>query len=227
MVRGAVVDLERGRAAADVDAKALPRERLLEDALAEIAGEEQRVRPVGRYRRQKPQLRHPEILRLVDHDMGKRLRRPVPVERSRRGEQARRRHQPALREALADPREHRPKALALPRTEPVFAAHPRHLRIGCGAVDLPGVDDVGPLRDQELLGEAALPRLLRRLRSAARTSPGFAKLDSRPVASANSSAAMRSNEAMVTRSRRRLRSPIRMASRASRARARVRTQLSQ
>ena len=41
LVRGAVVDAQRARAAADVDAERLPGERLLEDALAEVAGEEQ------------------------------------------------------------------------------------------------------------------------------------------------------------------------------------------
>ena len=41
LVRGAVVDAQGARAAADVDAERLPGERLLEDALAEVAGEEE------------------------------------------------------------------------------------------------------------------------------------------------------------------------------------------
>ena len=48
LVRGAVVDAQGARAAADVDAERLPGERLLEDALAEVAGEEEGVRAVRR-----------------------------------------------------------------------------------------------------------------------------------------------------------------------------------
>jgi hypothetical protein len=40
-VRSPVIDPQRRGPAADVDAKRLPRKRLLEDALAEVAGEEQ------------------------------------------------------------------------------------------------------------------------------------------------------------------------------------------
>ncbi len=48
LVGGAVVDAQGAGAAADVHAEGLPGERLLEDALAEVAGEEQRVGPIVR-----------------------------------------------------------------------------------------------------------------------------------------------------------------------------------
>ena len=68
LVGGPVVDAQRARATADVDAERLPRERLLEDALPEVAGEEQRVGPAAAKGGEEPQLRHAEVLRLVDHD---------------------------------------------------------------------------------------------------------------------------------------------------------------
>jgi hypothetical protein len=46
-VRGPVVDAQRIGPAAHIDAERPPRERLLEDPLSEIAGEEQAIRPVG------------------------------------------------------------------------------------------------------------------------------------------------------------------------------------
>ena len=46
-----------------------PREQLLEDALAKIAGKEQAVRPAGTERREEPQMRDGDILRLVDQDV--------------------------------------------------------------------------------------------------------------------------------------------------------------
>ena len=48
LVGGAVVDAQGARAAADVHAEGLPGERLLEDALPEVAGEEERVGPIRR-----------------------------------------------------------------------------------------------------------------------------------------------------------------------------------
>jgi hypothetical protein len=52
-------------AAADVDAERLPGERLLEDALAEVAGEEQAVGS-GAQRGEEAQLGDADVLRLVD-----------------------------------------------------------------------------------------------------------------------------------------------------------------
>ncbi len=74
---GAIVDGERGRPAPHIDPEFLPRERLLEDALAKVAREEQGVGCRRRDRCQKPQLGHAEILRLVHHDMRERLGLPV------------------------------------------------------------------------------------------------------------------------------------------------------
>ena len=45
---------------------------MAEDALAEIAGEEQPVGPVARERREESQLGDAEVLRLVDHRVGER-----------------------------------------------------------------------------------------------------------------------------------------------------------
>jgi hypothetical protein len=50
-------------ASADIDAERLPGERLLKDALPEIAGEEERVGTTGAERREKAQFGDPDILR--------------------------------------------------------------------------------------------------------------------------------------------------------------------
>ena len=67
LVRGAIVDAQSARAAANIDAERLPRERLLEDALAEVAGKEQRIGTAAAQRGQEPQVGDADILRLV-HD---------------------------------------------------------------------------------------------------------------------------------------------------------------
>ena len=78
LVRGSVVDLEGARTAANIDAKRLPRERLLKDALAEVAREEQRIGAVRCDRGEHPQFRHAKVLRFVDHGVGERLVGALP-----------------------------------------------------------------------------------------------------------------------------------------------------
>ena len=66
LVRRPVADPERPRPAADVDAERLPRERLLEDPLSEVAREEERVGPATRERREEAHVRDAQVLRFVD-----------------------------------------------------------------------------------------------------------------------------------------------------------------
>ena len=66
-MRRAVVDPQRVGSPAHVDAERPPGERRLEDPLSEIPGEEQAARPAPAEGRQKPQLRHADVLGLVDH----------------------------------------------------------------------------------------------------------------------------------------------------------------
>ena len=61
---------------------------MLENSLADVAGEEQRVRPVGRYRSEKSQFGYAEILSLIDDDMIERLGRALGIEVSGLGEDA-------------------------------------------------------------------------------------------------------------------------------------------
>ena len=67
LVGGAVVDAQGARAAANIHAERLPRERLLEDALAEVAGEEERVGAASAQGGKEPQVGDADVLRLV-HD---------------------------------------------------------------------------------------------------------------------------------------------------------------
>ncbi len=88
-MRGSIVDFQGGGAPADVDAERLPGERLLEDALAEIAGEEEAVVARGRDCREQSQLGDAEVLRFVDDDMREWFCRFVGKVPRHRGEDAR------------------------------------------------------------------------------------------------------------------------------------------
>jgi hypothetical protein len=58
--------------------------------------------------------------------------------------------------------DHRPQPLPLARPERRAPAEPRHARIALRPVDAPGIDNVGPLRQQKARGETLYPgRLLR------------------------------------------------------------------
>src|SRR5579884_3033895 len=67
LMRGTVIDVERPRPSADIDSQRFPRERLLEDTLAQVANEKQAVAPPAADGRQKPQLSRSEILGFVHH----------------------------------------------------------------------------------------------------------------------------------------------------------------
>ena len=68
LVRRPVVDVQVPRPTADVDAERPPGERLLEDALPEVAGKEQRVRAILGERGEEPEMGDAHVLRLVDDD---------------------------------------------------------------------------------------------------------------------------------------------------------------
>ena len=77
LLRGAVADLERVRSAPHIDAEARPRKRMLENALPDIAREEQAIRLRRRQGREEPQLRRGQILRFIDDDMVEWLAGPL------------------------------------------------------------------------------------------------------------------------------------------------------
>ena len=75
LVRGPVIDSQRGRTPPNIDAERLPGERLLKDPLAQVAGEEEAVRASRPESRQKSQLRNADILRLIhDGEFKRRMR---------------------------------------------------------------------------------------------------------------------------------------------------------
>ena len=67
LMGSAIIDAQGARASADIDAQSLPRERLLEDALPEIAGEKERVGATSPQGGKEPDMGDADILRLV-HD---------------------------------------------------------------------------------------------------------------------------------------------------------------
>ena len=66
LVGGAIVDAQRAGSAANIHAKGFPGERLLEDALAEVAGEKQAFGRSAPERGEESQVRDGDVLRLVN-----------------------------------------------------------------------------------------------------------------------------------------------------------------
>ena len=101
------------RPAADVHAQRAPRERLLEDPLAEVAREEERVGPIAPEGGQKPRVGHADVLRLVHH---REMERRVPASHDGRrhpAEDAGQRDEVLGLEAGTDLLEDRPQQRAL------------------------------------------------------------------------------------------------------------------
>ncbi len=131
------------------------REGLLEDALAEVADEEQAVRPTIGQRGEEVGLGHAQVLRLGDHDE---LVGPgaVPQLVGEPAEDVRPGHQLALGQGAAEMLKDRPQDLALVAADPGLAAETRDVAIGLPGLQLPGIDHVGPFGEQEWLGELVL-----------------------------------------------------------------------
>ena len=154
LVGRAVVDSQRAGTAPDIDAERAPGERCLEDALAEVAGKEQAVGFTASQRGEEAELRHVDVLALVDDDE---IERSLATRRGLLGDS--REHfglcnQAFGSQAYPHPFEDRPEDGPLVLAEARFATQPCHIAIGLPRVELPGVDDVVPLRFQESIAEA-------------------------------------------------------------------------
>ena len=126
---------------------------MLENTLSHVARQEQAIRLRGRQSGEEPQLRRRKILRLVDDDMVERLAWS-PRQRVRQaGEDVRPGRVAFGRQRFAHRLEHRPQAGALIGAKPALASHPLDGRIGVERRQAPGVDDIGPLGQQESLGK--------------------------------------------------------------------------
>src|SRR6516162_4059128 len=154
LVRGAVVDAERVRSAADVNAEREPRERLLKDPLTQVAGKEQAVRAGANERREKPQFGDRDVLRLIDN--GKIEWRP-----SSGGdvlgdppEQIGPAHGVPFGETGAHPLKNRPQDLALSPADPGLAAEPGNVAVLVPSSYLPGIDNLAPFAGQKPQREA-------------------------------------------------------------------------
>jgi hypothetical protein len=148
-VGGAVIDAQGPGAPADIDAERLPGEGLLEDPLAQIAGEKKAVRPARPERGEKPQLGDADVLRLVHN--GKVERRMVTLRKpgSETAEQAGGGDQAPVVQAGADAIEDRPEADPLRLRQARLTAQPPDVPVRLPALQLPGVNDRLPLREQE------------------------------------------------------------------------------
>jgi len=149
LMRGSVIDAQRERSAAQIDAHGLPGEGLLENPLPQIAGEEEPVRPAPRQSRDQACLGNTQVLAFVDHHV---VERPslVPAEdlgeatqRPRPGDEVTR---PQL---FADTCEDAPDRLALALVQPGLPPEPRNGTVSLPTRDLPRVHDLAPLGQQE------------------------------------------------------------------------------
>src|SRR5690606_28958105 len=140
-----------------------PGEGLLEDPLAEIAGEEARVRTMATECRQKAELGDADVLCFVDDHMIEcrpRERRGLcrePMEHRCLGDEVALAHRGTR--ALED----RPEDLALLLGETRLAPEAADVAVGLPGIELPGVDDGRPFAPEEVRGEFVRPRLPRRL----------------------------------------------------------------
>ena len=112
-MRGAVVDLERLRPAAHIDAEPGPGERLLEYPLPKIPREKKsasgaRRRDCGK----QAKFGHAEILSLVHHNMREGLAFPAGIVRRHLGEDLRPSMEAAIIDCLSGGSEYRAKSLA-------------------------------------------------------------------------------------------------------------------
>ncbi len=106
-------------------------------------------------------------LRLIDDDMREGLVRLGGIVVRQRVEDAWP-GQHALRlQGRSSRLEHRPEGFALATAEAVLAPQPRHIGIGAGMADPPGIDHAGPLSRQEPLRIALQARVARRARQGA------------------------------------------------------------
>src|SRR5262245_8603229 len=67
LVGGSVINAQRARASSDVHAEGFPRERLLEDTLAQVASEKEGIWPIPTQSGKEPEVGRANILSLV-HD---------------------------------------------------------------------------------------------------------------------------------------------------------------
>ncbi len=67
LMRGPIVHAQRLRPPSHIHAERLPREGLLENALAKITGKEQSIRPAGGESGKKAQFGDADVLRFVHH----------------------------------------------------------------------------------------------------------------------------------------------------------------
>ena len=127
---------------------------MLENALPDVARQKQAIRLRRRQGCKEPQFGGREVLGFVNDDMVERLGWS-PRERVRQaGEDVRPGRVALRRQRIAHRLEHRPQAGALVGAEPALAPHSLNGRIGIERGQPPGVDDIGPLGQQESLGKA-------------------------------------------------------------------------
>ena len=157
LVRGAVVDPQRVRPAAYINAERLPRKRRLEDALAKIASEKQAIRPPCRKRREKTHRSDAQVLRLIGNDKVEgphvlsdnsavsRAKTPGQVINPRASSAARR----ALKIAQSCSR-------CFP---PILVLRPRrgYIPVCLPALQVPGINDIRPFVKKKFRTEAEAP----------------------------------------------------------------------
>jgi hypothetical protein len=69
LMRSPIIDAQGEGSSADVQPQRPPGKWLLEDALSQVAGEEDAIGAIARKSAKKPSFRHPKVLCLIDYGM--------------------------------------------------------------------------------------------------------------------------------------------------------------
>jgi len=156
LVRSAVVDPRGIGPAANIDAERPPRERLLEDPLAEIAGNEQTIGTIGGQRGQETQFGDADILRLVDDDE---IERGLASGHMRRypTEQIGPCDGLVLGQTGPHALKNRPQNFALLPVDACLATEPGDITVIFPTGKLPSVYNLAPLADQKPSREPVKP----------------------------------------------------------------------
>src|SRR5581483_5585164 len=137
LVRSPIVDPQGERSPSHIEPKGLPRERLLEDALAEIARKEEAIRFATRQRPEKSRLGDAEVLGLVYNCVVERRRTAGGEIVGETAEHISPRHRFLLCKAGSQALEYRPEDFPLLSADSCLAAEARDIPIRLPGLQLP------------------------------------------------------------------------------------------
>ena len=137
---------------------------MLEDALPQIAGEEEAVRPVSAKGRKESQVRHTQVLRFINNNVVEDRFLALGNDRRQQTEEMGTRDQICRTEPFANTVENRPQHGALLFRQSSLPAKPPHIAVAFPGFQLPRIDDLLPFTENESQTEFVTGAFGRRLR---------------------------------------------------------------